>query len=184
MSTWNKRKWMLFVDGENLTFRGQKFISEQKLAFAEGTYCKKDVFIWMANPHPLNVPDDASGHVYTLEERALRAYYYTSAVGSEEHIAEIRTSLWKIGFTPKVFKKPKKEEKSKGVDIALCTDMLTHAFQNHFDAAVLMTGDADYRPLIGRVKSLGKSVYLWFFESAAHGMSPELKVESDGLIEL
>lgn len=50
------------------------------------------------------------------------------------------------------------DRKSKGVDIALATDMLTRAFQNDFEVAILLAGDADYKPLVGRLKSLEKLV--------------------------
>jgi uncharacterized LabA/DUF88 family protein len=105
-------------------------------------------------------------------------------VGSDEVLNEVEERLWTIGFTPKVFKKQSQERKSKGVDIALCTDVLTHAFQNHFDAAILLTGDGDYRPLVGRVKSLGKIVFVWFFTNPKNGLNPKLKIASDAFLSL
>jgi uncharacterized LabA/DUF88 family protein len=95
----------------------------------------------------------------------------------------VEESLWRLGFTPKVFKK-QKERKSKGVDISLTTDMLTHAFQNHFDVAILMAGDGDYGPLVGRVKSLGKLLWVWFFGDEKDGLSPALRRSSDVMLPL
>jgi uncharacterized LabA/DUF88 family protein len=183
MGTWSARKWMLFVDGENLTIRGQEFASANTLKLTEGPYFKKDAFLWMANARPLALPD-YNTEVYALEECGLRSYYYTSVVGSTDVLDDVEQRLWTIGFTPKVFKKQSQERKSKGVDIALCTDMLTHAFQNHFDAAILLAGDGDYRPLIGRVKSLGKIVFVWFFTNQKHGLNPKLKIASDQFLSL
>ena len=181
---WPARKWMLFVDGENLTIRGQTKASETPLKLREGAYFKKDCFLWMANARPLSLPEDPSGTVHTLEQQGIRSYYYTSAVGSNEVLAGVEESLWRIGFTPKVFKKPSQDRKSKGVDIALCTDMLTHAFQNHFEVAVLLAGDADYVPLVGRVKSLGKIVYVWFFSDQKDGLGTGLRLASDAFLSL
>jgi uncharacterized LabA/DUF88 family protein len=174
---------MLFVDGENLTIRGQEFASNNNLILKAGTYWKQDCFLWMPNPHPLKRPHCLTGEIETLEERGLRAYYYTSVVGDESLLREVNESLWKLGFAPKVFKK-QKERKSKGVDISLTTDMLTHAFQNHFDVAILMAGDGDYGPLVGRVKSLGKLLWVWFFQSEKDGMSPGLRLSSDVMLPL
>jgi hypothetical protein len=42
-------------------------------------------------------------------------------------MAAVIESLWKLGFTPKVFKKLSTDRKSKGVDIALATDMLVNS---------------------------------------------------------
>ncbi len=181
---YTERKWMLFVDGENFTIRGQKNASENNLSLKEGPYFKKDVFLWMPNPRPLAHPSCPTGEVGALEATGLRAYYYTSVVGTEETVRSVEESLWKIGFTPKVFKKPSGDRKSKGVDIALATDMLTHAFQDHFEVAILVAGDADYGPLIGRVKSLGKLVWIWFFNKKEDGLSPELRLASDLLIPI
>jgi len=50
--------------------------------------------------------------------------------------------------------------------------------------ALLLSGDADYAPLVGRVKSLGKNVLVWFFAAKEDGISPELKLASDALIPL
>lgn len=181
--SYTKRKWMLFVDGENLTIQGQKKASKHNLSLDEGPYFCRDNFLWMPNARPLHPPQSSSSAVEVLEDPGLRAYYYTSVVGSEEAVKTIEESIWKIGFTPKVFKKPS-GGKSKGVDISLATDMLTHAFQNHFDVAVLLAGDADYKPLVGRVKSLGKLVWVWYFGDKEAGLGPELKLASDLFIPL
>lgn len=177
---------MLFVDGENFTIRGQNKASQLDLSLTEGPYFKKDCFLWMPNPHPLQRPSSITGEVNVLESSGLRAYYYTSVVGSHDDVRSVEESLWKIGFTPKVFKKPRedRDRQSKGVDIALATDMLTHAFQNHFDVAILLAGDSDYRPLVGRVKSLGKLAWIWFFERKEDGLGPELKISADTMIPL
>ncbi len=181
---YSDRKWMLFVDGENFTIRGQNKAAELNQSLKEGPYFKKDCFLWMPNPRPLHRPFSATGESDVLESTGLRAYYYTSVVGSDEVVTGVRESLWTIGFTPKVFKKPSGDRKSKGVDIALATDMLTHAFQNHFEVAILLAGDSDYGPLVDRVKSLGKLVWVWFFERKEDGLGPELKLSADTLIPL
>jgi uncharacterized LabA/DUF88 family protein len=44
---------------------------------------------------------------------------------------------------------------------------------------VLVAGDGDYVPLVREVKRLGKIVCIAFFSEPKHGLSPELRVESD-----
>ncbi|MBC8725818.1 NYN domain-containing protein [Paraburkholderia sp. 31.1] len=66
--------------------------------------------------------------------------------------SKIQESLKDLGLeAPRVFKKPSKEQRSKGVDITLCTDMLLHASRKHYDIAVLVSGDGDFVPLIEAV---------------------------------
>jgi uncharacterized LabA/DUF88 family protein len=62
--------------------------------------------------------------------------------------------------------------------------MLTHAFQNHFDVAILLGGDADYCPLVNRVKSLGRQVWVWFFANKEDGLGPTLWKSSDVFVPL
>jgi uncharacterized LabA/DUF88 family protein len=175
---------MVFVDGENLTLRGQEFASKNTLTLSAGNYWKKDCFLWMPNPNPLKRPHCTTGEVEALEPDGIRAYYYASLQGDYPEIDQTEKLLRTIGFAPKVFKKEDKQRKSKGVDISLTTDMLTHAFQNHFDVAILLGGDADYCPLVNRVKSLGKQVWVWFFTKPEDGLAPALWKASDVFVPL
>ena len=51
----------------------------------------------------------------------------------------------------------------KGVDVALAVDMLTGAFEDLYDAAVLVSSDGDFKPAVEAVQRLGKRVeYLYF----------------------
>lgn len=168
-------RWMLFVDGENLTIRGQKFAEHEALRLDAGDFYEPGIFLWLPRSDPLTyMSATASAH---LRRRAIRAHYYTSVAGDDDRLSEIRTRLWERGFQPEVFKKQAKEEKAKGVDIALTKDMLSHAFMDNFDVAVLIAGDGDYVPLVNAVQRLGKLVYVSFFSS--EGLNPQLRLASD-----
>ncbi|MEB3294339.1 MAG: NYN domain-containing protein [Synechococcales bacterium] len=91
----------------------------------------------------------------------------------------VQKKLHNIGFTPRVFKKASKDKKSKGVDIALATDVLSNAYNDNFDVVVLVAGDGDYKPLVEEIKHLGKVVYLNFFLEKKNGLSEELCLTSD-----
>lgn len=172
---------MLFVDGENLTIRGQQ-LAEARTDVVELSpqiytvpYYVPDVLLWFdLNPKSLWGPND-----WNLQEPAIRAHYYTSAIGDAPRLDEIRAYLRQIGFHPEIFQKPK-GVRSKGVDISLTKDMLSHAFLDNYDAAVLIAGDADYIPLVREVQRLGKQVFLSFFQTDGLGLNPMLKVLTDG----
>jgi uncharacterized LabA/DUF88 family protein len=83
-----------------------------------------------------------------------------------------------LQFDPQVFKKDSGSAKSKGVDITLTKDVLSHAFFNNYDQAVLVAGDADYVPLIHEVKRLGKNVYVAFF-GTGFGLAREIPLVAD-----
>src|SRR5262249_47136516 len=170
---------MAFVDGENLTIRGQEFAKTKTMNLIEGTHYLPGVFLW--------IPDvaatwDMYNDKVALETNAIRAYYYTSLVGDDQKLTATRDALWSLGFTPAVFKKTRQEQKAKGVDISLARDLLLHAVRDHYDIAVLIAGDGDYVPLVEEVKRLGKVVYIAFF--AMNGLSLELSRASDSFFDI
>lgn len=183
LSEGSPRRWMLFVDGENFTFRAQEFARQQNLTLEPGRYYLPDTFIWLPKwgARRSLIPPMAP---ISIEASAVRAYYYTSVVGDDQRIKSVEKSLWENGFQAKVFKKQKQQAKTKGVDIALATDFLSNAFANNYDVAVLIAGDADYIPMVNEVKRLGKLVYVVFFHGKNLGLSVDLHLASDQLLNI
>jgi uncharacterized LabA/DUF88 family protein len=54
--------------------------------------------------------------------------------------------------------------KQKGVDTLIAIDMVTKAYQNHFDVAVLLAGDDDFLDVVKAVKNAGKQVFGFYFD--------------------
>jgi hypothetical protein len=172
---------MTFMDGENLTIRAQAVMSPASgmPQLFEGDHYKRDVFVWLPG---MVATERVSVGLIPLQPHAVRAYYYTSLVGSEAEVETVREQLWNLGFEPNVFKKQKNRDKAKGVDITLTKDMLSHAYQGNYDTAVLVAGDGDYVPLVEEVKRLGKRVHVAFFD--CDGLSPQLKLAADRFNDL
>ncbi len=171
-------RWMCFVDGENFTIRGQEYAKSVGLTLSEGPHFKRDIFLWLPERTPLDVI--LYERKYGSESVPVRSYYYTSVVGDSVKLDATKTALWELGFHPEVFKKDKKDEKAKGVDIALAKDFLGNAFRDNYDVAFLFSGDGDYVPLVEEVKRLGKIVCVVFFQNT--GLNPNLKMVSDFLL--
>ena len=159
-------KWMSFVDGENLTIRGQELAKDKRLSIPEkGPYSWRDVFLWIPGWHGNNRQSCPTWPF--LDAWAVRAYYYASFKGDDQMRDEIVDALRALHFYPRIFKKTRPDEKAKAVDIALAKDMLSHAFLGNYEAAVLVTGDGDYVPLVEEVQHQGKRVVLWFFRGSS-----------------
>ncbi len=173
------RRWMMFVDGENFTIRGQEFASKNSLTLKEGPAFIRDIFLWIPGRRRTLALTNTDNVPLKIQPHAIRAFYYTSVCGDDEKLRRVREVLHEMGFTPQVFKKTDRNKKSKGVDISLTTDMLSNAFNNNFDVAVLVAGDGDYLPLVSEVKRLGKVIYLAFFLQKEYGMNPDLLLSSD-----
>ena len=176
------RRWMLFVDGENLTIRAQKLASDKAVSLQEGAEYRKNVFVWFPGLKATPALTNTAASPIKVQDHAMRAYYYTSLTGDEPQVLSVKQALRSLGFHPEVFKKAKLDEKAKGVDIALAKDFLSHAFLGNYDVAVLIAGDGNYVPLITEVKRLGKIVYVAFFRD--YGLSTELHLAADMFFEM
>lgn len=54
--------------------------------------------------------------------------------------------------------------RQKGVDALIAVDMITKAYQNQYDVAVLISGDGDLIPVVDAVKSIGPRITGAYFE--------------------
>ncbi len=54
----------------------------------------------------------------------------------------------------------------KGDDIHLATDMISLAYENSYDTAVLVSGDGDFEPAIKQAQKLGKKVENAYFSAS------------------
>jgi uncharacterized LabA/DUF88 family protein len=72
----------------------------------------------------------------------------------------------------------------KGVDALLAIDLVTLSAERAFDAAVLISGDADHLPALERVKESGRRVVLAYPHGAEASVAAELTTLADEVFEL
>jgi uncharacterized LabA/DUF88 family protein len=170
-------KSMIFVDGENLTYRFQAMVKDGKTPRAAVEY-QPDTFVW------------TNGIVRHSAWHLIRVSYYTSVVGDEPKVRSVEEQLKAIQYNysggsgfinPHVFKKQKRGDKTKSVDINLVTDILRHAYNESVDEVCILTGDGDYLPAIREVMRKGIRVYVGAFSS---GLDGRLHTQSDEFIDL
>lgn len=161
------KKYMLFIDGSNFLIELSKEIN----------------IPFRADKPPWSILDLAKlfiGDVLYLRNIDLiRKYWFTSYQGNEEYKEEYRVNLRRHGFEPVLFQK--RNQKEKGVDIALTKEMLVNAFHQNFEHGILFAGDEDYVGLVEEVKRYGQLIEGAFF---AHGLSPLLRVAFDTFYEM
>jgi uncharacterized LabA/DUF88 family protein len=98
----------------------------------------------------------------------VRGYYYDGAPHRSER-TKGRQSFFDVlrrtGITLRLkeidFSKPGHSQ--KGVDIYLASDMISLAYENAYDIAILVSGDGDFVALVDLVKSKGKRVWVLSF---------------------
>jgi len=110
------------------------------------------------------------------ERRLVAVYYYNvppPRTHRPEQIASQRRYYARIeGTTGVVFRLGHLQERrvegrtvfeEKGVDVSLTVDMLTGAFEDHWDTAILVSSDGDFAPAVNEVRRRGKHVEYVFF---------------------
>ena len=123
---------------------------------------------------------------------------YESAIS----VTATKLALRELGFEPRLFPRRRDKSKladvppgderdevlarwkSKAVDLALATDVLTLAGEGRYEVAVIFAGDGDYVPVVEAVKRLGRHVVVGFFAGKGHGLSDDLRIAADGFVDL
>jgi len=116
------------------------------------------------------------------DRRLIRAYFY-GAVPQEKDLKK-NSPEWESFLRQKRFleelalqglkvktarlrRLPSGEFLEKEVDIMLATDMLSLAYKNAYDTAILVTGDSDFSYTVEEIQSLGKRVENASFKSTS-----------------
>ena len=129
------------------------------------------------------------------KRRLVRMYYYNAVVGKVEEperfkdqekffksVAAIPYTELRLGRLVYTNQWPNSPPFEKGVDVQLATDMITHAFKNNYDVAILVAGDNDFVGAIQAVKDNGKHVEVALF--GLERTSRQLRDVADRVIAL
>ncbi|MEX2283284.1 MAG: NYN domain-containing protein [Gemmatimonadota bacterium] len=173
-------KYCLFIDGENFAIRAKMFAEQRNVPLIPGRFYRENVYAWIPHQTPLTFLQNASGGA-KIQQPPFRSHYYTSVQGDSPSVETVQETLWGLSFQPRVFKKTR-QGKSKGVDIALTTEFLTHSFQHTLDVACLVAGDGDYVPMVEAAKQRGRRVLLIFF--GKEGLNAELRRAADHFLPI
>ncbi len=126
-----------------------------------------------------------AGELTGPDRRLVHTYYYNTPltrprpddpdfdrkdrkVRSQQRFLNALRFIPNLTFRPGRFQRlPNGTQVEKGVDVALAVDMLTLAFKDRYDVAILISSDADFRAAVETVKfETGKVVELCQVEGA------------------
>src|SRR5258708_2343036 len=93
------KRWMMFVDGENLTIRAQE-VAEQVPENLEDKQIfplfERNVYFWPAGIRPFDQHWVSRVHA---PQAAERCYYYTCTPGDSHAVDKVHDALWGAGFS-------------------------------------------------------------------------------------
>ncbi len=145
-----RRRVMIFIDGSNLYHVLKQNIDKHDLDYRKFTskLCGDRELI---RTYYYNIRQESSENPRLAEnqDRFLNALYETEYL-------EVKLGIWKPRGHTMV---------EKGVDVMIAADLISHAYEDHYDVAILVSGDADFYPALQAVKDVGKQVEVAAFDS-------------------
>ncbi len=129
-------------------------------------------------------------HKLVRKRYLMRVYYYTPTINREEaeeqFLSQQRfiTYLLDIPYMQVKFGRLVRQGEAlveKRIDVNLAVDMVRYAALDHYDVAILVSGDGDFTPAVDAVKELGKQVECAFFPQET---AVVLRQTADVFIEL
>lgn len=159
------RRVMIFIDGSNLYHVLKQNTDKQNLdykKFSEKLCGDRELI----RTYYYNIRQESPDNPKLAEsqDRFLNALYETDYL-------EVKLGIWKQRGQTMV---------EKGVDVMIASDLIAHAYEDHYDTAILVSGDADFYPALQVVKDTGKQVEVAGFDS---NLSSEAARFSDVVIK-
>ncbi len=152
---------MVFMDGSNI-FWGRKYYCTQNNTNLKIDY--KKLLDYVVGARTLVRAIYYTSQPVPLTSSGQQGFYtYLRGIGIQVISKELKVRSDGAGGQKSV---------EKGVDVALATDLLGMAWENAYDNAVLISGDADYVGAVSKVMSKGKNVEVVSFRGSC---SAELK---------
>ncbi len=140
---------MVFIDGSNLYHVLSQQCGRHDLQFdkfaqklANGRQLQRTYY------YNIRQESDSNPNVGADQQKFLDSLYDTPYV-------EVRLGIWKQRGDIMV---------EKGVDVMLATDVVTNAYNDHYDTAIVVSGDADFYPALQAVKDVGKHIEVAAFD--------------------
>lgn len=152
------RPAMIFIDGGYLRAEVKRVFGHDNINFA-------------LLSHHLN-RSIMEGHIHP---ELIRVYYYDAIVDHKDpkydeqdrYFKDIRKNNNYEVKLGRLIRTKDDRYRQKGVDVLLAIDMITKAFLNHYEIALLLGGDDDYVDLVKSIKDLtGKRIYGAYFQNS------------------
>jgi uncharacterized LabA/DUF88 family protein len=167
-------KVMIFIDGSNFMGSCREFdpkisVDFEKLSAALVKAAKGDPDSYQGTYYYASLPptvlirtDEDRGHL-AKQHGFLQAMEYKTGYTVKSSTRKVRTAECEHCHTQTTF------SVEKGVDSSIVADMMSLGWEDTYDAAVLISNDADLKPAIEYLKRFGKKVIHASFASLGKG---------------
>ena len=112
-------------------------------------------------------------------DRLIRCYYYSAEFNKDENVKtyeeqreylkELKSSIPYFEIKLGRLVRMRNDWMQKGLDVKIALDMYSKAVKDHYDTAVLVSGDSDFAEVITEIKErYGKHIELYTFDKNIH----------------
>jgi uncharacterized LabA/DUF88 family protein len=119
---------------------------------------------------------------FARNAHVVRSYFYDASPHPTQYTnarKKFYSHLRSLGTSLRLKELDPKHPTQKGVDIYLTADMISLAYEDAYDVALIVSGDGDYKALVDLVKSKGKKVWVASFSAS---LSNALREVADKII--
>lgn len=144
------KRIMIFIDGSNMYHNMMSNFKKASLNYQKLSLKLTGGDRELIRTYYYNCPLDQTKDMvaYKAQQRFLNNLYQTP---------DLEVKLGRLQ------RKPDGTATEKGVDVKLAVDMLIRAYKNHYDVAILISGDGDFAQVVQEVKDQAKHVELAVF---------------------
>ena len=145
-----QQRVMIFIDGSNLYHVLKQQTDKHDLDYAKfAQKLSRNRNLIRTYYYNIRQDETVNPQLAKNQDRFLNALYETEYL-------EVRLGIWKPRGQTMV---------EKGVDVMIAADLISRAYEDHYDIAILVSGDADFYPAIQAVKEIGKQVEVAAFDT-------------------
>ena len=163
-----KKRGMIFIDGSNVYYDWQRLNRTKPLDIQKYVAVVQNLYPDVEFVRSYYFATETSSNSTFIH--SIRKIPYLDVVTGRLQSKEI--SLDKLGVQcPSCGRNlfgHASTQVDKGTDINIAVEILTHAFNDSFDLAILASRDSDFVSVVKVVKHLGKNIEAVLFENAQH----------------
>jgi uncharacterized LabA/DUF88 family protein len=123
--------------------------------------------------------------IFLARDRSVALANYYNSTPKDLAEASFYSRAGSAGFDLVYAPKKREGRPQKQIDVQIGVDMVSEAYDNTFDIAVLVSGDGDLKPAVEKLVSMGKQVEVASFDDPEwKEFSWELKTAASKTIDL
>ena len=163
----------VFIDGNNFYFKLRSLTERLGRKYRLSTFNFRVFSEWLAQP---NTPTEISYYIGAVKQQQNNEKGRKMFADQQRLFMKLRAQNISL-ILGQLIRHPDKTYHEKGVDVRIAVELLVGAYENFYDAAILVSSDTDLLPAMAKVRELGKKIeYVGFGHRPSFAMQANANV--------